>query len=465
MTSKTSLFLIVAILFLGAFPGAVPAIGSSGNQATFVSSDTSTRGNWKGTYGSDGYAIANTSQSIPSYATFAVQNQSNYTWAASTTDVRALQTASGSGRIASCWFSDTTFTFDINLTDGNSHQIALYALDWDNSGGGRSEKVQIVDGNTNAVLNTQNISSFYNGIYLIWNISGNVKINVTLAGGGNAVVSGVFFTSTTTNTSASATAGFVRTDLATHGNWQGAYGSDGYAIANSSQSIPSYATLAAQNQLNWTWAASTSDARALQTGSGSGRIASTWYNSTAFNFDLNLTDGNSHQIALYAVDWDNGGRTERLQIVDANTNAVLDTENISSFNNGIYLIWNISGHVKINVTLTGPVNAVVSGVFFGTGTSSSTSSTNGSTTNSFSSKTNSPSTASGSSTTTTTTTTTSTTTTTGSTSSTTATLPSGLVLQWTFDAANITGSSVADTSNNGGTGTIVGNASPVAGKS
>jgi hypothetical protein len=42
---------------------------------------------------------------------------------------------------------------------------------------------------------------------------------------------------------------------------------------------------------------------------------------------------------------------------------VLDTRSISQFNTGVYLVWNISGHVKINVTRTGGANAVISGVF------------------------------------------------------------------------------------------------------
>src|SRR4029077_1138869 len=135
--------------------------------------------------------------------------------------------------------------------------------------------------------------------------------------------------------------------------------------ANDSQSLPAYASFAVQNQQNYTWMSSTSDPRALQTGSGTGRIAATWFNSSTFNFDLNFTDGNAHQFALYAVDWDSTTRVETIQIVDANSNAVLDTRNISSFTNGIYLVWNISGHVKINVTRTGGANAVISGVFFG----------------------------------------------------------------------------------------------------
>jgi hypothetical protein len=166
-----------------------------------------------------------------------------------------------------------------------------------------------------------------------------------------------------TGGAASAAATFVNTDTSTQGNWHGVYGADGYAIANDSRSTPSYAVFAVQNQSNFTWVASTGDPRALQTGSGMGRIAATWYGS-AFGFDVNLTDGNAHQFALYVVDWDNLGRVETVQIVDANTGAVLDTQNLSNFTNGIYLIWNLSGHVKVNVTLTSGVNAVASGVFF-----------------------------------------------------------------------------------------------------
>src|SRR5262249_34865838 len=140
---------------------------------------------------------------------------------------------------------------------------------------------------------------------------------------------------------------------------------DGFSVANGGQSIPSYASFAVQNQLNDTWAANTTDPRALETGSGTARIASTWYNNPRFGFDVNITARKSHQFALYALEWDNRGRSEAIQTVDATTEAVLDPRNISSFTNGIYLIWNISGHVRINVICTGGDNAVVSGVFFG----------------------------------------------------------------------------------------------------
>jgi len=330
--------------------------------ATFVAADTATQGNWHGVYGADGYSVANESQSIPSYASLAVKNQLNYTWASSTVDPRALQTGNGSGRIAATWYGNSTFSFDVNLTDGNPHQFALYAVDWDTIV--RTETIQVVDANTSAVLDTRALSSFSNGVYLVWNLSGHVRINVTWTGGVNAVVSGVFFGGASSGGGTKATASFIAADTATQGNWHGVYGADGYSVANESQSIPSYASLAVKNQLNYTWASSTVDPRALQTGNGSGRIAATWYGNSTFSFDVNLTDGNPHPFALYAVDWDARGRTETIQVVDANTNAVLDTRALSSFSNGVYLVWNLSGHIKINVMWTGGTNAVVSGVFF-----------------------------------------------------------------------------------------------------
>ncbi len=428
------------------FGTATITLVSTANVA-FVGTDALTKGNWQNVYGTNGYSLANGPQSLPSYdSAFTVQGQSNYTWTSNTTDVRALQ--NGAMRLAAAWYSATTFSFDVNLTDGNTHQISLYALDWDNYGGGRTEKVQVIDVGTNTVLDTRTISAFTNGIYLVWNISGHVKILVTNTGS-NAALSAVFFdpvsmgkitptitwttpapiaqgialsatqldatatvsgasiagtftynpaagtvlsygsqtlsvtfipSDTTDYQAASATvtltvnagapsaqASFVGSDTTTQGSWRVKYGADGFVIANDSQSLPSYdPTFAPAGQSNYTWAGSTNDPRALQNGANTGRIAATWFSTSSFSFDVNLTDGKMHQVALYAVDWDNyGGRAENVQILDAGTGTSLDQRSISQFVNGVYLIWSISGHVKINVVLTGGGNAVVSGLFWG----------------------------------------------------------------------------------------------------
>jgi len=368
-SSLKSTFLAVACLLCAGVSGAKPlpqatSLPTVAATASFVGLDTTTKGNWRGVYGSDGYSVANNAQSIPSYASFALQNQQNWTWASGTADPRALQTSEGSSRIAAAWYNASSFSLDVNLTDGNVHQVALYVVDWDMQG--RSETVQIMNASSGALLDTRSISNFTNGTYLIWKLSGNVKINVITNGGPNSVVSGAFWgTAGTVRTAVPAVATFVNSDATTQGNWHGVYGSDGYSVANDSQSIPAYATFAVQNQSNWTWAQSTTDPRALQTGSNASRIAAAWYNGSNFSFDINLTDGNSHQLAVYALDWDKNGRSETIQIVDANTLVALESRTISSFAGGTYLIWNVSGHVKINITtLSGP-NSVIGAVFFG----------------------------------------------------------------------------------------------------
>ena len=164
--------------------------------------------------------------------------------------------------------------------------------------------------------------------------------------------------------SVTSAAAFISKDTSTQGAWQGSYGTDGYGIANLGQIVPPYASFAVQNQSNYTWANNTSDPTALQEPGSSSRIASTWYSSSSFSFDLN-TGTNPHQFAIYALDWHSEGRTESVQIVDAVTGFLLDSQVISNFGSGVYLSWNITGHVQIIVTELGGANAVISGVFFG----------------------------------------------------------------------------------------------------
>jgi len=432
-----------------------PGSTGGGTSAAFVGVDTTTRGNWIGQYGGDGYSLVDDATSLPAYAQLGVSGAAQWTWAGSTSDPRALQRAGGTGRLAATWYG-TAFTFDVNLTDGQPHQVSLYMLDWDTTS--RQQRVDVVDAVTQQVLDTRTVSGFNGGQYLIWTLSGHVTIRVSWLGGWNAVASGIFFgsagppntpptalltspvagatftapatiglaataadtdgiaqvafyangnligtdatapyeltwpnvaaavyaltavatdtrgatgSSDPVNVTVSPPAGgggtsavFVGLDTTTQGNWLGQYGADGHSLVDDVTSLPAYAQLGVTGAAQWTWSSATSDVRALQRASGNGRLAATWYGS-AFSFDVNLTDGQPHQVALYFLDWDTTSRQQRVDVIDAASQQVLDTRTVTAFSGGQYLVWTLSGHVEIRVSRLEGVNAVASALFFG----------------------------------------------------------------------------------------------------
>src|ERR1019366_4615323 len=178
----------------------------------------------------------------PSYAQMTFSGQGPFVWTSSTADVRGLQKFAAADRIASGWYSWSTMSIEVNLTDGNTHQVAVYCLDWD-GGGARAERIDVLDAASNAVLDTRTISGFQGGQYLVWNLKGDVKLKITLTGGANAVVSGLFF-----GTPVVAAATFVRTDTTTQGTWKGVYGADGGAINGDATSYPAYAQVTFSGQ-------------------------------------------------------------------------------------------------------------------------------------------------------------------------------------------------------------------------
>ena len=240
---------------------------------------------------------------------------------------------------------------NVDLTDGQAHDVTLYALNWDNLA--RDEQIQITNGPTGAVLDTETVSNFWGGDYLEWTLSGDVVITVTNLGQPNAIISGLFFdpaTAAAASSPAAARATFVQQDTTTQGNWIGKYGSNGYNIIGDATSYPSYATVTATGESTATWASSTTDPRALESAGGVGRLAATWYSTTSFSLNVDLTDGKSHNVTLYALNWDGLARNEQIQVTSASTGVVLDTETLSNFSGGDYLEWTLSGNVVITVT-------------------------------------------------------------------------------------------------------------------
>ena len=159
---------------------------------------------------------------------------------------------------------------------------------------------------------------------------------------------------------------FVGADAKTQGNWKGVYGKEGTTIFNDNSGpakAPTYGTVATKD---WTyaWQDGTDDVRALQKSNNDERIAAQIGGEKSIEFDLNLTDGQMHQIALYALDWDRNGRDQTVELRDAATDALLDKRELNGFNDGVYYKWNVQGHIKVRVINQSKSNAALSGLFF-----------------------------------------------------------------------------------------------------
>jgi len=362
--------------------------------ASLVKVDTTTSGSWSGTYGSDGYSVVGGTTQLPSYASLSVAGDQFYEWETpGTTDARAPQESAGSStRVAAGDYSASSFTVNVDISDNQTHQVAIYVLDTDYRN--RSETVSVADPSNNSQLAAPyDVKNFTGGEYLVYNVTGDVQFTISNDSGSlNAVMSGVFFdpgsggsTGTGTGTGGGTTtipaaASYVDTDSTTSGSWTTTYGQDGYSVVGGSTSLPAYATFATVGSTFYEWESpgtsdpnAAHDPRALTvTRSGNAqRVAAADYSdSGSFAVDLNVNG--SAQVALYVLDEDYQvrpvNRSETIQISDASTDAVLSTQDVTNFTQGKYLVYDISGDVKITVINDpGSVNCVLSGIFFDDG--------------------------------------------------------------------------------------------------
>ena len=168
--------------------------GAGNASAVFATTDSATQGTWRGVYGADGYNVIREAESYPAYATVSSSGHGGYTWTTSSSEVRALQKVEGTERIAACWYSAGTFEVDLDLTDGATHRLAVYCMDFDNHGGGREQEMSMLDAASGAVLDTRTAASFQQGIYWMWDLRGHVKLRVrNVNTRSNAIVNGLFF--------------------------------------------------------------------------------------------------------------------------------------------------------------------------------------------------------------------------------------------------------------------------------
>ena len=162
--------------------------GGGGASATLLAVDDTTRGNWKGKYGSEGHFMPMHSTSLPTWLT--MSNTGNLLIWNNNPDERGLERATGTGRIVSSVYSDSAFELRLNVT-GGPRRVALYMTDTNTSA---TQSMQILNAATRAVIDTQNVPAPYSaGRWLVYSIQGNVIVRMTRTGLANYTqINGVF---------------------------------------------------------------------------------------------------------------------------------------------------------------------------------------------------------------------------------------------------------------------------------
>ena len=157
----------------------------------------------------------------------------------------------------------------------------------------------------------------------------------------------------------------VSSDMKTQGNWKNKYGKDGAIIISDSETLPNYIKEVAHKDNNLhVWAENTVYTRALLRKSSKSRLAACWYNTIPTEFIVSPKSSKPFVLTMYFVDWDVLARIQQIELIDPKNDSVLSKKDLNEFKDGVYLSWYISGAVKVRISNTGPVNAVVSGIFF-----------------------------------------------------------------------------------------------------
>lgn len=182
------------------------AINLSQPPAAFVGRDQTTRGNWPGRFGKDGFVLfscgdANQDVSqLPEYVDSVVpRNAQRGQWFPSN-DTRALPISGGADAPRAIGYVGTAFpdwnkvsmTLDLKVKDDREFQVALYFVDWDR--GERKLSVEMFDGATLALIApVQLVSDFSGGAYLIYRYHRSCRFRVNYVSGDTAVLNAVFF--------------------------------------------------------------------------------------------------------------------------------------------------------------------------------------------------------------------------------------------------------------------------------
>ena len=188
--------------------------------AKLLGTDITTKGDWIGSYGSEGYIIYtddDSAESMPAYAKVDFFNEFGdfptvWTWWDSESGDPAAEddeelnasreagalfkNADKTSRVAACWYDGAYFNVTLSVGDAPK-KVTLYMNDYD--AGSRTAEVTVCNINGKAMKENPaeailiDEESYVAGCYVSYVISGDVMFEFEFFGGSNVVLSGIFF--------------------------------------------------------------------------------------------------------------------------------------------------------------------------------------------------------------------------------------------------------------------------------
>jgi len=81
--------------------------------------------------------------------------------------------------------------------------------------------------------------------------------------------------------------------------------------------------------------------------------------------DIDMEEGEPHQIALYFVDWDDAGRRVAVEMFDLESKQLeAPVQMVRDFKNGKYLAFDCDAPVRFRINYVRGPNATLSAIFF-----------------------------------------------------------------------------------------------------
>jgi hypothetical protein len=161
---------------------------------------------------------------------------------------------------------------------------------------------------------------------------------------------------------------FREVDAETQGDWPQSHGLSGYHLSSQHSLLPDGFQLHLPEDRFVLLDEASTDPRDLLppgTSSSSHRLASGWFSQESIEFLLQPPPDTTWQVALYFVDRSSEGHGHQsVELFDAYTGQRLDQQDLSHFQDGVYLVWRLRQTVRFRITpLAAETPATFAGVF------------------------------------------------------------------------------------------------------